>query len=277
MGLDQLVRMMKPMKKIILSIILFPALLLVGLAAHSQFSSYPNLDSNTRNALEQIERLIRTGNIGQAEIQVQEIISNAGYVKALAQLYYRMAQNEEQFQKVAQHYTAMIENWPQSAWAQKAAIEMIPLLIMSNGQMGTRPESVIWQHSLELLSLSSDASTIGESDEMLLADVHHQLLKLAANRYDQNLIRRIAEREPSQSPHHNHNQLIVINTYIQSEEWDEARRRLEDWLKANPRSELRPHALSLYYQCAQDPQERNRIMGQLQSQFPSSLELKQLQ
>jgi len=248
-----------------------------GMQAHSQSPAYQNLDPSTQKALDQLNQYISRGQPQQAVSRLQEIISNSGYIKPLAYIYYRLAQNDELTQNVVRYYTAMIQNWPDSAWAQKATIELIPILIMSDGRLGSKPESIVWEHVIQLLKLSDDAPTIGEKADMLLDETHHHMLKLASTGNDQNLVRRIAGLGPNDSRYQTHNRLMVISSYIRSQEWEEARRRLNDWLQAFPQSEFKPSALVLLHQCAQDQQERRKIIEQLQSEFSNSLELKQLQ
>lgn len=242
-----------------------------------QFQNYNTLDPSTQKSLDELNRMLLSGTDEQIQAKLNSIISNAGYIKALASVYYRLAQNEEEGQRVIQHYQVILSNWPDSAWAQKAVAEVVPLYLMSDGRLGQPFERLIWEHIRVLMSPAEDAASIGEDPEILQAALKRQLINLAYYKKDMALVKNIDEMVQAPVEYPEKVELMLAYDLIQQQDWDQARNRINTWLQQNQDSDLMPFALMAMYQCAQDQAQRVQIISRLEQEYPNAIETQMLQ
>ncbi len=240
-------------------------------------ASYTALDPSTKRSLDKLNKLMLTGNREQVMDHLKRVINSAGYIKPLAEIYYRLAQNETDLNSLSELYGSIIEHWPTSAWAQKAVTEFIPLILMSEGKIGQPFERIIWKEEKSLLSLADDASDIGEKPELLRSDVRYNLIYLAHYRKEavrvKGLIKNVSS--PEKSPN---GEIDLANAYatLRLEQYPEAEKQLKMWLDSYPQSELRPFALLALFHALKNEQEKGEIIQEMQEKYPDTLEAKEL-
>jgi len=226
------------------------------------------LDPTTQKSLEQLRQLISTGTREQVEEQIKRIINSSGYILPLAEINYKSAQNESDAGRVLQYYKTIIDYWPTSAWAQKAAAEAVPLILMSGGTLGKELEPLMWERSAPLSIQAADAGTIGEDPEMLRSDVVRNLLLLAHYRNDNAKIQSLAQRElpfPESD-------LAFAFTQLRAGRDFAALDAFQNWLRRYPISNLRPYALVGLYHSEKNSDEKSKILERLSEEYPDTLE-----
>lgn len=258
-------------------IILGFGLFLLGVGLVGQGQEIPLgsalVDPTVQRSLDELRNLVLHGQIEDAEDLLEKIIQSSGTVKPLAEIYYRMAQRETDGARLAGYYDAMIRNWPKSAWAQKAANELIPLILMSGGQLGTEVIPLLWKEIDALLAPAQDASEIGEDPELLKNEVRINLLQLANSRQDAGRIEYLTNL-PEKAPKKEMEQVDLARAmnFINTGQKEQAVLRLQDWLRLYPNSDFSPGAYLILYTLQSDRTQKQQIEDVFRSQYAMTLE-----
>lgn len=232
------------------------------------------IDSITRKSLDELNRLIDAGNRERIDEYLRRVINGAGYIRPLARVFYRLAQNQEDTGKLAQHYGTILSHWPDSAWAQKAAIEAIPIILMSGGGMDPRIEELILENENALLTPSGDAASIGEDADLLLADVFINLVYLAHHNQRTGRIEALGRRIPAEAPqpHREAVELALAYAELRNGNRSGAADMLNAWLEAHPESGLRAFALLTLFRAEEDAGAKASAAQRIRQRFPDTIE-----
>jgi hypothetical protein len=239
-------------------------------------ASYPALDPSTRKLLEQFDQLMLIGNREQMIEHLQRIINSAGYIPPLAKVYYKLAQNETNVDVLSQYYATLIERWPMSAWAQKAVNEFIPIILMSEGDVGSQYEEMIWTKEVSLLSLAEDAGEIGEEADLLQADVLVNLMYLAHYRKHASRVAGLANSYTIPQSHRDKIELAVAYASLRLEQNQQTLELLNRWLGTYKTSDLRPFALLALFHATRSEQQRTSAIQLMRDEFSDTLESDEL-
>ena len=253
-----------------ITIALLSVLCLYGSVQQAQ-SQIPGASSNTYDSitlknLDQLDRLLLNGANEEAELLLRQIINGVGPIKRLAGIFYKLAQNESDSEILVRHYKTIVDQWPSSAWAQKAAVELVPLILMSDGALGVYCESSIWQQSEHLLSPAADAASIGEDPVLLQSDVMLNLIHLAHFHQDANRVVSLVDRAGSMA-YQDRIKLALAYALLQMG---------ENTVAVYPNSELRPFAILVLFLAAETKADRDSALGMMAETFSSTLEAIQL-
>ncbi len=262
-----------------ITIALLSVLCLYGSVQQAQ-SQIPGASSNTYDSitlknLDQLDRLLLNGANEEAELLLRQIINGVGPIKRLAGIFYKLAQNESDSEILVRHYKTIVDQWPSSAWAQKAAVELVPLILMSDGALGVYCESSIWQQSEHLLSPAADAASIGEDPVLLQSDVMLNLIHLAHFHQDANRVVSLVDRAGSMA-YQDRIKLALAYALLQMGENTVAVSSLKQWFGVYPNSELRPFAILVLFLAAETKADRDSALGMMAETFSSTLEAIQL-
>lgn len=236
-----------------------------------------NLDPTTARAMQELERLVLVGSSSrEIEQQLERIINSSGYISALAPIFYRLANSESDARQVVGYYITVIERWSRSSWAQKSLIELVPLVEMSEGDLGREFEQRIWNRQEQLLTLADDAPQIGEDPELLRAEVLQQLIYLAhlygeSHRIDA-LMRHSAMTEEIGS----RARLAFASTAMLSGPSNQVAQTIQTWLRDNPGSILRPFAMLLLFESTGEAVIRDQAIRMMADNHVESLEARLL-
>ncbi len=236
-------------------------------------ASYSTLDPSTRKSLEQFDQLFLTGNREQIIEHLQRVINSVGYIKPLAGIYYRLAQNETEINALAQYYTTLIDHWPSSAWAQKAVCEFVPILLMADGMIDSSYEEMIWRNEQNLLSKAEDAAELGEDPALLQGDVLINLIYLSHSRKHASRVIGLAKQEFA-SASSRQDEIDLARTYalLHLEQKQEAVERLQKWLDTYPNSGLRPLALYALFHASRTETDKMQAVRLIRNEYPDTLE-----
>lgn len=253
---------------------IFIGILGMGLFASEGYAQAPGvtsqtLDPATQQLLDQLRQSLTRSSSTQVEEQIQRIVQSSGYILPLAEVYYKLAQKETDGSRVAGYYKSIIEYWPNSAWAQKAASELAPLILMSGGNVGRGYESLLWGKQAMLLTPAKDAAAIGEDPKLLRADVLRSLLQVAHYRNETTRVLALTQAEPPSSE----TTLAAAFANLRSAPAADAAGIFRRWLSSNPNSDLRPLALLGLQQSLSSDTEKLEVLRALESEFPASLEM----
>lgn len=247
------------------SVILAACMLLCGwaasfttLEAHAQnaVGTRQTYDPLTERSLQNLQKLLMAGNPEEVKQLMQRIIDGSGYIQPLAEIIYRLAQDERDGKILVNYYFSLIEHYPHSAWAEKAVLELVPLLIMNGGDWGRDKEALIWQNANNLLAPAPDAADLGENPEDLRADVFLQLLHLAHFRNDDAQVNALIAQIPPRATAFQ-DQVDLAKSYALGRGGNRTSTRtsFKEWLDRYPNSEYRPLAsLALYLASDRDTQ-----------------------
>ena len=235
-------------------------------------SNMPGTDTITQKLLDDIRNRLASGQAPEAEKMTYQILSSSGYIKPLAEIFYKLAQNDQIATKVVKFYGRIIENWPDSAWAQKAVVEVVPLLLMSGGQLGNDLVPAIWKQQAKLLASAPDAMEIGEDPELLRNEVQMNLLYLANSRSDIERIKSLTAGALSNSRHNEELELAKTLAFMSSNQKNEAIQSLQTWFNHYPASDLMPSAYYTLYSLLDDQNVRLTVLKNIQKNYGDSLE-----
>ena len=201
-------------------------------------SNMPGVDAITQKLLDEIHNRLNSGQAAEAEALTYKMLSSSGYIKPLAEVFYKLAQKDEIATKVVKFYSRIIDNWPDSAWAQKAVIEVAPLLLMSGGRLEKEKDvdiiQKIWKQEARLLAPAADAMEIGEDPELLRNEVRMNLLYLANSSGDIERIKALTAGDTSNSRHNEEIELAKTLPFIKSNQKNEAINSLQTWFSHYP-------------------------------------------
>ncbi|HOJ59033.1 MAG TPA: hypothetical protein PK878_01985 [bacterium] len=232
----------------------------------------PAYDPATENSLKELRRLLQRGDREQVQNQLNRIIQGSGYIKPLAQIYYQMAQSETNASSLVALYSTIIAEWTSSAWAQKAVVELVPLILMSRGHLGGSVETLIWKHEAVLLSPAKDAAELGEDPQVLRADVFFNLLQLAHYRNDVLRVQSLAQKVPDKAKNaQDQIDLALAYAMLRSENKTQAQRDLIRWIERYPRSKFLPLAYYGLFLAADNTQQMESALQSLVKIFPENL------
>lgn len=259
---------------------LVAGLALVNLSAQGQIFNAPRtLDPVTQQTLNELKRKpVTPDSVDEIERLVMRVVNGSGYIRELAPLFYRMANGDTQLARVSQNYMTIIEQWPESAWAQKALIELVPLLEMSEGELALEFEREISAVREVLLSLSEDASAIGESDRQLQGEVWWHLVQLAHVMNDAGLIQSLLGHPVvSGNPYRAEAELALHSVQISHGGASDASASVQAWIAANPTSLLVLYAHSLLLETGARGVDASQLPAPFANAWPTSLEAKTMQ
>jgi hypothetical protein len=253
-------------------------LLLPSSLTQAQLSgSDPGVDEGTRQTLNQLERLVYTGSEQEIITQINGIIQSAGYVKPLAKIFYNLSFTQSDAVKVMGYYRVILQNWSDSAWAQKAVPEVVSLILQSQGELGTEVETLLWQKQEQLLTPAADAAGIGEEAGRLVTDVRLHLIYLAHFRNNPAQVHLLTQATADSALNQDIVELADAFALIRQENFPEATTRLNQWLLKYPTSSLRAFAMQGVYYAATDQQSRQDALTRMAEAYPDTLEALQIQ
>ncbi len=264
------------MRSLSLAVIL---LLGAGLTnANAQTGMYQNYDRSTQQTLQKLEQLINLGDSKQATELITKVINGVGYILPLAKNYYRLAQNETDCELLAQYYLTIVTQWPQSAWAQQAVIDYIPILLMSSERFGSESEIQIWENMNALLSPADDAESIPEKPDVLRQQVYMQLILLAHHRREAQRVIQLQQNPVVELAQDRLDavQLSAIFARMRLQEPATVEPELKQWLQDYPDSDLRSFVLLTLYEVTGDNQLKEEIKRQIFTSFKQSVEAEML-
>lgn len=237
-----------------------------------------SLDPVTQRTLTDLNRLLMSSNNMEAiEVQVMNVVNSSGYIRELAPVYYRMASRDTNLARVARFYVTVIEQWPESAWAQKALIALVPLIDMSEGDLGRANERTLWEHRDDLLNASDDAASIGESPTQLQTEVWKQMVRFAHRMNDAGQLDTLLALEmnlPTET--RAAAQLARTSIDMRSGPAPQAAEWLSAWIAAHGSSPYLPYAMLLQYEAETNPARMADLSRQLRNRFGHTLEAQQL-
>ncbi len=237
------------------------------------------LDPITQRALDELDRLTLTGTPEQVKEQLLRVINSSGYIKPLARVFYQLAaQNEGDANQAAQSYFTVIDQWPESAWAQKALIELAPLILMSDGEVGAAYIQPIWKKQDVLLSKAVDAAEVGETPETLLKEVFLNLVYIANQQNLSGLLESLSQHPLAQHP--DAAEVVALaraSASIHSGRPELGEARLQAWLSDWPHSPLRAYAYLLFYESSGDPSARHESAARIRDEYAETLEARMLE
>ncbi|MBZ0258526.1 hypothetical protein K8I31_20835, partial [bacterium] len=238
-----------------------------------------SLDPITQRALDELERLTLLGTSEQIQDQLLRVINSSGYIKPLAKVFYKLAsQNESDAVKSAQNYFTIIDKWPSSAWAQKALNELTPLILMSEGEVGSAYIQSIWEKQGVLLSEAIDSEDVGENAKTLCTEVFTNMIYLANQQGQHGRLESLSQHPLAQEPAVA--EVVALaraSASIQSNRPELAQARLQAWLTDWPHSPLRAYAYVLYYEASSAPSEREESIIRVREDYAETLEAKLLE
>jgi hypothetical protein len=254
--------------------IIAAVLFLSPLYSHAQGTTiYPSYDRSTQQTLQELERLIGLGNAKEATDLIDRVIKGVGFIQPLAKSFYRLAMNETNTELLAQYYTTIIKEYPESAWAQQAVIDFIPILLMSSEQFGQEPVDYIWMHVTELITPSADAVEIPENAEILRAQVFLKLVLLAHHRREAERVLNLTQNE-TLIIEQVKDQISIAQLFaqlrIQSENSNET--GFKQWLQDYPQSDLQPFVLRKLFEITNDSSLKDEITRQMFNGYANSIE-----
>lgn len=231
-------------------------------------------DPSTERSLQRLQQLMVRGSYEEVKELIQRIIDGSGYIPPLAEVFYRLAQNESESDTLVGQYMTIVDNWPASAWAQKAVVELVPLILMSGGDLGANAEAKIWRHQAELLAPSQDATLLGENPEDLQGDVFIHLLELAHFRNNQTVqVQALVNQIPPRAAaHQDQIELAAAYATLRTQKREEARAAFHQWLNKYPQSDYRPLAHLALFLASDTESQRDEALRLLLDTFPDSLE-----
>lgn len=266
--------MMKTMRFFSTSLFLM-VLLHAGISAngYAQVTApgYNAYDMGTMQSLDQLRRQALSGNRVEVDQKIQEIVKSSGYIKPLAEIYYRLALNEKDVELALKDYTLIVQNWADSAWAQKAVVDAVPLILMSQGLYGQELVSLFGKHEKTLTAAANDAPMIGESAQLLAAEVRIHLINLAHYQNDPARVLALTQGA-SDTRDRDLAELAQAYAVLRLERFDDAKILLEQWFRKYPDSNYRPFALLAFYRMAKNQQERQDSILRISERYPHSLE-----
>lgn len=235
-------------------------------------SSSPSFDPATENSLKELRRLVSLGNREAIQEKLDQIIQGSGYIAPLAPIFYQTAQNETNASSLVDLYLTLIDKWTSSAWAQKAVIELVPLILMSRGSLGTAAESLIWKTEAALLSPAPDAADLGEDPQVLRADVFLNLLQLAHYRNDILRVQSLAQKVPDKAKS-SQDQIDLALAYaaLRSENKVQAQQALKSWINQYPGSKFLPLAYYALFLAADNTPQMESALQTLVKTYPDNL------
>ncbi|MFB3786100.1 MAG: hypothetical protein ACE15F_06990 [bacterium] len=229
-------------------------------------------DSATENSLKELRRLVSSGNREAVRKKLDQIIQGSGYIAPLAPVYYQMAQNETNAAGLVDLYITLIDKWTTSAWAQKAVIELAPLILMSRGSLGTAVESLIWKREAVLLTPAKDAAEVGEDPQILCADVFLNLLQLAHYRNDILRVQSLAQKVPEKAKSaQDQIDLALAYAALRSENKPQAQQALQNWINQYPGSKFLPLAYYALFLAADNTPRMESALQTLVKTYPDNL------
>ena len=248
-----------------------------GAPAQGTDSPFVPIDSITKKSLQELERLVDLGNQEKIMEYLNRVINGAGYIQPLAKIFYKLAQKENDCDVLAQDYGTILSQWPESAWAQKAVVEFVPIILMSGGAIDPKIEDLIWQKQNLLLAPAPDAASIGEDPDLLRADVFLQLVFLAHHR---SLVPRVKDLQhnglASLVPERQDIvDLAAAYAAIRDERPADAEAALNAWLAKYTHSELRAFAeLALFhvFYATKNNDKKLEVVNAIRQTFPDTLE-----
>lgn len=232
------------------------------------------LDPVTQRSLQELDRLMMMGAPDEIQEQLNKVINSSGYIRQLAQVYYKMAAlNDANAQQAAASYAAVIQHWPDSAWAQKSLIDLVPLILISDGRLGQDIIPTVWSQQALLLSQAEDAPSLGEDPAMLQKETFLSVIYLAHQQANSSQLEALAAHELARDPEVEEVLTLArAAADIQAGRRTEARTRVEDWMTLHAESPLRPYASVQLYEASESPAARESAAQSLQDEFPESLE-----
>lgn len=238
-----------------------------------------SLDPITQRALDELDRLTLMGTAEQVQEQLLRVINSSGYIKPLARVFYQLAaQNEGDATLAAQKYFTVIEKWPGSAWAQKSLNELTPLILMSEGEVGSAFIQTIWEKQDALLTEAIDAAQVGENPQTLLTDVFLNLIYLANQQNQSGRLEALSQHPLAQQPETTETLALArASASIHSGRAELAQARLRAWLTDWPHSPLRAYAYILFYESSADPATRDESTVRVREEYAETLEAKLLE
>ncbi len=241
-----------------------------------QAQGYSTLDPTTQKSLNEVRQLLLMGETEEVEKLIRQIINGSGYIEPLAEVYYQLAQNENEIETLISHYSTILEEWKDSPWSAKAIVELIPLVLMSGGRLSDRLENMIWLNQNQWMASASKAASIGDDPKLLREELILSLIELAHahGRVDQipslvdkvDLIRNVDKAE-----------LALAYSKIKNQQKKEAVQDLNRWLENYTQSLLRPFAWLALFHAAQDQEVKHQAVNALLSQHENTLEGKMIQ
>ena len=238
--------------------------------------SYPTHDRTTEQSLNQLRDLIqRGGSRAEIEQHLSRVIHSSGYIPPLAEMYYKLAQNETDGKTIVQYYKVLIENYYNSAWAQKAVVELVPLILMSERKLGMECERLIWLRLEYLLKPAADAAvSLGESPELLRADVLLHLIYLSHSIGDTGRVTALAKKEGfTLTPDAKATiDLAVGYSFLRTGDKEKAGSSLREWLTQYSNSDLRPFALLGLIHASETDTSKRTYLENLLNEYPDTLE-----
>jgi hypothetical protein len=175
------------------------------------------------------------------------------------------------------YYKTIIDQWTKSAWAQKAAIEVVPLIIMSESSFGTSIENSLIRNQIQLLRNADDAVQIGENPEELRAEVFIQFIQLAHSQNDALRIKSLLKQVPPKAEIYQ-DQITLAAAYatVRLEDSQTAWNELQTWLDNNPKSEYRPLAILGLFNISTTNLQRSEVIQLMFTEYSKSLEMSSL-
>lgn len=247
-------------------------------SAIAQAPSQPTTtyDVITQKDLDQLNSLLLSGtSTEEADRLLTRIIRGAGPIAPLAEIIYKLAQNESDSEKLFQRYQTIVDLYPASAYAQKAVYEIVPLILMSDGALGASCESLIWQKSEKLLAAAGDAVSIPEDPALLQADTTLSLIQLAHFHRDYNRVIDLANRANLQT-HQDQIQIALAYSLLQTGEKTRALDTVNQWLGTYPESVLKPYAILILFLAAETEGDRQKAWEMMVESFSNTIEAIQM-
>lgn len=236
-----------------------------------------NLDPVTARAMSELERMIISGADAQEiDDQLQKIINGSGYIDELAPILYRIGGMVNEAERAARYYYTCIERWTESAWARKALIDLIPLMEMSEGDVGRQYELLIWEKRQTLLQPAEDAARIGENPETLQTETLMHLVRMAHLYDEASFVMGLAQHPAAQSAPETV-ELAIAAAELQRNNLESAQAILREWLNRNAASDKAAYAAFLLFEAAPHAQARNQALQLIADRYADSLEAKQVQ
>lgn len=234
---------------------------------------YPSYDRSTQQTLQELERLIGLGNAKEANDLIDRVIKGVGFIHPLAKSYYRLAQNETNTELLSQYYTTIIKEYPESAWAQQALLDFVPIILMSDDKFGQESADYIWLNVTDLLTASNDAGEIPENAEILRTQVLIKLVLLAHHRREAERVIDLMQSDALVNVE-NKDQLSVAQLFAQMRMQAEQSHEesVRQWLEDYPQSDLRPFIFRKLYEITNDPTIKEEITRQMFNGYTNSIE-----
>jgi len=235
-----------------------------------------NYDPRTKSSIDKMQRLLIVGDLEEAQKQLNRIVNGVGYIYPLAKIYYQLAQNDTDGEVLVNRYISIIDHWSNSAWAQKAVVELIPLILMSDGELCKQDESVIWNNQDKLLAAAQDAAELGDNPQDLIADVYLQLLHLAHFRIDSIRVNALVQHIPSRAEtYYDQIELAAAYSLLRNEKIglkEKSRAAFEQWLNKYKESNFRPLALYALFLSSETGAQVDKAWSRLVEEYYDSIE-----